>query len=65
MQRVNILLHEGSLLTSLLGFDTSFKPAFPIVGRNNVDLATKWAVAPEAYLGLGWHPLSSLGVYDY
>jgi cation diffusion facilitator CzcD-associated flavoprotein CzcO len=34
------------------GFDTSFRPAFPIVGRNGVDLAEKWKTAPEAYLGL-------------
>jgi cation diffusion facilitator CzcD-associated flavoprotein CzcO len=34
------------------GFDTSFRPAFPIVGRNGVDLREKWAKWPEGYLGL-------------
>lgn len=34
------------------GFDTSFKPNFPIVGRNGVVLSEKWAKTPEAYLGL-------------
>jgi cation diffusion facilitator CzcD-associated flavoprotein CzcO len=34
------------------GFDTSFRPAFPILGRNGVDLAEKWKETPEAYLGL-------------
>lgn len=34
------------------GFDTSFRPAFPIVGRNRVDLREKWAKRPEGYLGL-------------
>jgi hydroxyversicolorone monooxygenase len=34
------------------GFDTSFRPAFPIVGRNGVDLREKWAKRPEGYLGL-------------
>lgn len=34
------------------GFDTSFKPAFPIVGRNGVDLGKKWtADTPKAYFG--------------
>lgn len=35
------------------GFDTSFKPVFPIIGRNGVNLATKWEnEAPEAYFGI-------------
>lgn len=35
------------------GFDTSFRPNFPIIGRNGVNLAQKWDPAPEGYLGLG------------
>ena len=34
------------------GFDNSYRPHFPIVGRNGVDLRDKWAVNPESYLGL-------------
>lgn len=35
------------------GFDTTFRPAFPIVGRNGVDLATKWSTdRPKAYFGI-------------
>ena len=34
------------------GFDVSYKPRFPIVGKNGVDLAEKWKTCPEAYLGL-------------
>ncbi|RDL41003.1 Flavin-binding monooxygenase-like protein [Venustampulla echinocandica] len=34
------------------GFDVSYKPHFPIVGQNGVDLAEKWSVCPEGYLGL-------------
>lgn len=33
------------------GFDVSYRPRFPIVGRNGVDLRAKWKVVPEAYLG--------------
>lgn len=35
------------------GFDTSFKPSFPIVGRNGVSLAQKWTKdLPKAYFSL-------------
>jgi hydroxyversicolorone monooxygenase len=35
------------------GFDVSYRPRFPIVGQNGTDLADKWRVCPEGYLGLG------------
>ncbi|KAH8811635.1 flavin-binding monooxygenase-like protein [Xylogone sp. PMI_703] len=34
------------------GFDVSYRPRFPIVGRNGVDLREKWKTSPESYLGL-------------
>ena len=34
------------------GFDVSYKPRFPIVGRGGVDLKDKWKVCPEGYLGV-------------
>lgn len=34
------------------GFDTTYRPRFPIVGRGGVDLRDKWAVCPEGYMGL-------------
>jgi cation diffusion facilitator CzcD-associated flavoprotein CzcO len=34
------------------GFDVSYRPRFPIVGKDGVDLADKWKVCPEAYLGV-------------
>jgi cation diffusion facilitator CzcD-associated flavoprotein CzcO len=34
------------------GFDVSYKPRFPIVGQNGVELSEKWKVCPEAYLGI-------------
>lgn len=43
---------EVDTIVCATGFDTSFRPAFPIVGKNGVDLAEKWVKAPEAYLGL-------------
>lgn len=34
------------------GFDTSYRPHFPIVGENGIDLREKWSVCPDSYLGL-------------
>lgn len=34
------------------GYDTSCKYGFPIIGRNNVDLADKYTPYPRTYLGV-------------
>ncbi|KAK5124053.1 hypothetical protein LTR85_002250 [Meristemomyces frigidus] len=34
------------------GFDVSYRPRFPLVGKNGIDLKDKWKVCPESYLGL-------------
>ncbi|KAB8242375.1 hypothetical protein BDV35DRAFT_396855 [Aspergillus flavus] len=34
------------------GFDASYRPRFPIVGRDGVDLREKWKECPNSYLGL-------------
>ena len=34
------------------GFDVSYRPRFPIVGKDGLDLKDKWKVCPESYLGL-------------
>ncbi|ETS84424.1 sterigmatocystin biosynthesis monooxygenase stcW [Pestalotiopsis fici W106-1] len=34
------------------GFDVSYRPRFPVIGRNGVSLSKKWAIQPEAYMGL-------------
>lgn len=34
------------------GFDVSYRPRFPVVGQNGTDLADKWKICPEGYLGL-------------
>lgn len=44
---------QADTIVCATGFDTSFRPAFPILGRNGVSLADKWKTVPEAYLGLG------------
>lgn len=34
------------------GFDASYRPRFPIIGKNGVDLREKWKSCPGSYLGL-------------
>jgi hydroxyversicolorone monooxygenase len=34
------------------GFDVSYRPRFPVVGKNGIDLKEKWKDCPESYLGL-------------
>ncbi|KAL2067206.1 hypothetical protein VTL71DRAFT_1630 [Oculimacula yallundae] len=43
---------EYDVIVCATGFDTSFKPPFPVIGRNGVNLAEKWTVdQPKAYFG--------------
>lgn len=34
------------------GFNISFAPRFPLIGRNGVSLSEQWKTRPEAYLSL-------------
>lgn len=44
---------EYDVIVCATGFDTTFKPAIPIIGRNGVNLAEKWtADRPKAYFGI-------------
>jgi cation diffusion facilitator CzcD-associated flavoprotein CzcO len=43
---------EFDAIVCATGFDTSFRPRFPIIGRNGADLAKQWDAIPEAYFGL-------------
>lgn len=43
---------EYDVIVCATGFDTSFKPSFPVVGRNGVNLGEKWTMdQPKAYFG--------------
>lgn len=44
---------EVDTIVCATGFDVSYRPRFPLVGRGGVDLKDKWKVCPESYLGLG------------
>lgn len=45
--------HPIDVLIAATGFNTSFKPRFPIIGTNGVNLQDLWADEPTAYLGTG------------
>jgi cation diffusion facilitator CzcD-associated flavoprotein CzcO len=34
------------------GFDISFSPRFPLIGRSGISLSEQWKTRPEAYLGM-------------
>lgn len=44
---------QYDVIVCATGFDTTFQPAFTLVGRNGVNLAEKWRVdRPKAYFGI-------------
>ena len=43
---------ECDTIICATGFDTTYKPRFPIVGKDGVDLKEKWKICPEGYLGV-------------
>lgn len=44
---------DFDVIVCATGFDTTFKPRFPVVGRNGVYLAEKWTNdEPMAYFGI-------------
>ncbi|OQV00216.1 hypothetical protein CLAIMM_05744 [Cladophialophora immunda] len=45
--------HEIDVLVCATGFDVSFRPNYPTVGRNGVDLREAWSHKPESYFSVG------------
>ncbi|KAH7362827.1 putative FAD-containing monooxygenase [Plectosphaerella cucumerina] len=48
----NGTLHPADVIIAATGFNTSFRPRFPILGRDGKDLRDLWATDPIAYCGL-------------
>ncbi|KAI9745058.1 MAG: hypothetical protein M1818_001336 [Claussenomyces sp. TS43310] len=44
--------HEIDVLVCATGFDVSFRPKFPIVGKDGADMRDVFAKAPETYLSV-------------
>ncbi|KAL3474465.1 hypothetical protein BJX99DRAFT_248248 [Aspergillus californicus] len=47
--------HKLDILICATGFDTSFKPRFPIIGRDGKNLHDEWSTDPDNYLGIAAH----------
>ncbi|KXH25723.1 hypothetical protein CSAL01_04915 [Colletotrichum salicis] len=45
--------YPADILIAATGFNTSFRPRFPILGRNGVNLQDLWADEPTSYYGTG------------
>ncbi|CRK17685.1 hypothetical protein BN1708_017607, partial [Verticillium longisporum] len=45
--------HPVDVLICATGFDTSFRPRFPIIAPSGENLQDKWSGTPESYLGIG------------
>jgi len=45
--------YQADVLVAATGFNTTFKPRFPILGRNGVNLQDLWQDDPASYLGTG------------
>ncbi|KAE8309703.1 hypothetical protein BDV41DRAFT_567147 [Aspergillus transmontanensis] len=43
------------VLVCATGFQTSFRPVFPLTGRNDTNLAEVWEKQPRSYLGIAAH----------
>jgi cation diffusion facilitator CzcD-associated flavoprotein CzcO len=43
---------QCDVIVCATGFDTSWRPRFPVIGRNGTNLQDKWKDAAEAYFGL-------------
>ncbi|KAL2877112.1 hypothetical protein SGCOL_007734 [Colletotrichum sp. CLE4] len=44
--------YECDVIVCATGFDVSHRPRYPIVGKENVDLATRWAEDPDSYVSV-------------
>lgn len=47
--------YEFDVIICATGFDVSFRPYFPIVGREGKNLSEEWTPIPEAYLAMAAH----------
>ncbi|KAF3011722.1 hypothetical protein E8E14_010037 [Neopestalotiopsis sp. 37M] len=43
---------EVDTIICATGFDVSFRPRYPVIGRNGVSLRDKWADVPEGYMSV-------------
>lgn len=47
------VLYPADVLVAATGFNTTFRPRFPIIGRNKANLQDVWSENPDSYMGTG------------
>ncbi|PVH71104.1 FAD/NAD(P)-binding domain-containing protein [Cadophora sp. DSE1049] len=47
--------YEVDIIICATGFDVSFRPYFPVIGKGGKSLAEEWNPTPEAYLAMAAH----------
>lgn len=45
--------HPADVLIAATGFDTTFRPRFPIIGRDGLNMQDLWRSDPASYMGIG------------
>lgn len=45
-------LHKMDVLLCATGFDVSFRPKFPVVGKDGIDMRKAFAESPQTYLSV-------------
>lgn len=46
-------IETSDVIIAATGFNTSFRPRFPLLGQNGVDMRELWKDDPASYMGLG------------
>lgn len=56
--------HEVDIIICATGFDTSYRPRFPFIGLDGVNLAKKWEKFPVSYVGLAASKFFNYFIYS-
>ncbi|KAK2813963.1 hypothetical protein FQN50_000364 [Emmonsiellopsis sp. PD_5] len=55
---------EVDVIICATGFDTTFRPRFPIIGLDKADIATRWEKIPETYLSISVSNVPNYFMYN-
>jgi len=55
---------EVDVIICATGFDTSFRPRFPIIGLDGVELAKQWEKLPESYISLAAYKMPNYFMFS-
>ncbi|KAF2100019.1 FAD/NAD(P)-binding domain-containing protein [Rhizodiscina lignyota] len=55
---------EVDVIICATGFDTSYRPKFPLIGLDGIPLAEKWKDTPESYISVAAHNVPNFFLYS-